>query len=172
MRIVDEILDISKVEAGGLELEYAPTMFADIWRELRALMNVEAAKKNIRCDFELAGHVPAVMTTDATRVRQILLNVVGNAIKFTGEGHVSVAAHFEASDNQESALLTITVEDSGVGVDLANIDKIFAPFSQADSSTTRLYGGTGSVCPYRAAWRARSAATSCWRRAARAWQHL
>ena len=147
MRIVDEILDISKIEAGGLEIERAPLSFADLWSELRALMCAEASKKNVACAFECETAVPAVVHTDPTRLRQILLNVIGNAIKFTGEGQVSVAARFSVDEDTVGGDLTITVVDSGVGVDHPNVDKIFSPFSQADSSTTRLYGGTGLGLP-------------------------
>ena len=147
MRIVDEILDISKVEAGGLELERTQTPFPELWNEQRALMAVEAAKKAITCEFVVEGPVPSLIETDSTRFRQILLNVIGNAIKFTRVGRVRARATFRPNADRREALVTIEVTDSGVGIDAANGDKIFQPFSQADSSTTRLFGGTGLGLP-------------------------
>lgn len=142
LKIIDEILDISKVEAGGLELEMTETDVVALVSGVRSLLQVNAAKKKVRLDFSVEGQIPGAIVTDATRLRQILVNLVGNAIKFTGEGKVDLVAR--AVDHASGKrILQFEIRDSGAGVDPALSEKIFLPFLQADSSTTRLYGGTG-----------------------------
>ncbi|MBX3021327.1 MAG: response regulator [Bdellovibrionales bacterium] len=142
MKIVDEILDISKVEAGGLELEEVELPLFDMLNEVKTLMNVQAAKKNVTLAFEIGSRVPTLVKTDSTRVRQILLNLIGNAIKFTREGRVALITSF-SSRVDEVSHLHFLIQDSGVGIDRIAAERIFQPFSQADTSTTRLFGGTG-----------------------------
>jgi PAS domain S-box-containing protein len=141
LKIVDEVLDISKVEAGGLEVEKIETDLVTVVSEVKSLMNVLAVKKNNQLEFTIDDHIPDKILTDATRLRQILLNIVGNGLKFTSNG--SVKAVFRTINRDGRELLQIEVTDSGVGMDDSAIEKIFSPFSQADTSTTRLFGGTG-----------------------------
>lgn len=142
LKIVDEILDISKVEAGELVVEKIETPIVELLNEVRTLMTVQAGKKGIRLDFGAATPLPSRVLTDSTRVRQILLNIIGNALKFTREGSVSVIARVDTDDDGHSCL-RVCISDTGVGIDSKSVHKIFQPFSQADTSTTRVFGGTG-----------------------------
>lgn len=142
LKIVDEILDISKVEAGGLETEKVESNIVDLLNEIKALMSIQASKKNIDLIFDFSTRMPTRVVTDSTRLRQILVNIIGNAIKFTEKGSVKLSGKYLTSMNG-SSFLHFDVCDTGLGIDKDSADKIFEPFSQADSSTTRLYGGTG-----------------------------
>jgi PAS domain S-box-containing protein len=142
LKIVNEILDISKVEAGELEIEKVETKIDELLSEVKALLRVQAGKKGIELKFAPPEGVPDRVLTDSTRLRQILLNIVGNALKFTQQGSVSVTTKFVRKANGQS-LVTFVVSDTGVGIDHQSAQKIFQPFSQADTSTTRLFGGTG-----------------------------
>lgn len=142
LKIVDEILDISKVEAGELVTEKIETPIISLLNEVRMLLLVQARKKAIELDFELTSRIPSRVLTDSTRLRQIILNIVGNALKFTQTGKIEVQTRFATSMDGRS-MLYFTVTDTGVGIDSKSIEKIFQPFSQADSSTTRIFGGTG-----------------------------
>jgi len=142
LKIVDEILDISKVEAGELVTEKVETSVMELLNEVRTLLTVQARQKKINLDFVTASRTPTHVLTDSTRLRQIILNIVGNALKFTKEGTISLATRFQTTSEGRS-MLSFTVTDTGVGVDASVAERIFEPFSQADSSTTRIYGGTG-----------------------------
>lgn len=142
LKIIDEILDISKVEAGGLQLEVIDTDLPSLISGVRSLLNVSAAKKNLQLMFEAEGDLPMRVMTDATRLRQVLVNLIGNSIKFTAHGYVKTTVRWLAKPSGKN-YLQISVSDSGVGVPPDFVEKIFLPFLQADSSTTRLYGGTG-----------------------------
>ncbi len=141
IKIIDEILDISKVEAGGLEVELIETDLLSMISGIRSLLNVVASKKRIKLEFAVDGTIPDRIVTDGTRLRQILINIVGNALKFTERGHVRLTAKFLS--DEEPPHLQFLVEDTGVGLEPGALEKIFTPFSQADCSTTRVFGGTG-----------------------------
>ncbi len=145
LKIVDEVLDISKVEAGGLEIENVDTSLITVVSEVKSLMNVLAVRKSIDLKFSVENYIPDRVLTDSTRLRQIILNIVGNALKFTNKGAVEVVFRHvhRGEDGNVRHYLQFDVKDTGVGLDKASIEKIFVPFSQADSSTTRLFGGTG-----------------------------
>jgi PAS domain S-box-containing protein len=142
LAIIDDILDLSKVEAGKIVLELAPFSLRDcIDDAVRAHISIIHAK-GLALETDIPAQVPDALTGDQLRLKQILANLIGNAVKFTEKGKISVsAALLEAHGN--TALVRISVSDTGIGIDEAAIDTIFAPFSQADSSTTRRYGGTG-----------------------------
>lgn len=142
VKIIDEILDISKVEAGGLEIEWIDTDLTVLVSEIRSLLRVSAAKKMLRLHFQIEGSIPNLIVTDATRLRQILINLVGNAIKFTPQGKVEITLR-AASQPDGNQTLIIEVADSGIGIAEEFREKVFTPFLQADSSTTRRFGGTG-----------------------------
>jgi PAS domain S-box-containing protein len=146
LKIVDEILDISKVEAGGLQTEKVETRVVDLIQEIKALMLIQAGKRKIDLVFTRSSRVPDVVITDSTRVRQILINIVGNAIKFTDKGSVKVSTRFITNMDGRS-FLQFQVTDTGLGIGPESAEKIFRPFSQADTSTTRIYGGTGLGLP-------------------------
>ncbi len=140
--VLNDILDLSKIEAGRMDLEVLPFRLADTVREVVALLEVRAAARGLPLRLSLPASLPEVLCGDASRLRQILFNLVGNALKFTDHGSVSVAlAHHPLDDGQAS--ITLTVRDTGIGIAPEVLPRLFTRFSQADSSTARRYGGTG-----------------------------
>jgi PAS domain S-box-containing protein len=141
LEIINDILDLSKIEAGRLAVECIPCSVVDLLAGLSAALTPRAADKGLDLVVDLAGPVPETIQTDPTRLRQILFNLVGNAIKFTERGQVSVTARLlQAGDEPQ---LQIDVVDTGIGISDESQERLFQPFVQADSSTTRRFGGTG-----------------------------
>ncbi len=138
-QIIEEILDLSKVESGRMQMAIERTSLCGAFIHLLNNLRPVAERKGLRLDVQLQGEIPAVIETDATRFKQIVLNVVGNAIKFTEHGQVEVVLEHLA----EQEHLSVRVRDSGVGLTEAQAARIFAPFTQADPSHTRRFGGTG-----------------------------
>jgi signal transduction histidine kinase/CheY-like chemotaxis protein len=141
LALINDILDISKIEAGRLELETLPCSPLAILGDVMNMMRVRAEGKGLELDLEFITPIPESIRSDPTRIRQILINLVGNAIKFTEEGGVSLALALER-DGVEP-LLRIDVLDTGIGLDPALFGRVFEAFTQADASTTRRFGGTG-----------------------------
>lgn len=139
--IINDILDLSKVEAGKLEIDVSEFSFGDFVREMSALLGREAAAKGIELNIRWEGETPRQLRTDALRLRQILLNIVGNAIKFTNQGNVEVT--IAMSEMDEAGKLAFIIKDTGEGIRLDQVARLFTPFTQADPSTTRKFGGTG-----------------------------
>lgn len=135
--ILNDILDISKVEAGKLYLENIPFELPRIIEECTTLHGEQARIKGIELTADIAPGFPDQLLGDPTRIRQVLNNLISNAIKFTETGRVQVAATYSADS------VTLTVTDTGIGLSQEGIRRLFAPFAQADTQTTRLYGGTG-----------------------------
>lgn len=150
LEIIDSILDFSKIEAGKLEIERNPMQVADVVEKTCLLLDYMARKKNVELTMFIDPGIPEKVLGDALRVRQVLLNLVSNAIKFSGgqlrSGHVSVRVLL-IEHNQEQVTVEIQVADDGIGIDEASQSKIFEPFDQADLSTTRRFGGTGLGLP-------------------------
>jgi PAS domain S-box-containing protein len=136
LAILNDILDLSKVEAGKLEIEVVPFDLGRLLTSLSATFAATAGDRGLRLDVEL-GSAAGVYEGDPTRLRQILSNLISNALKFTAEGGVSLKAR------RAGQVLTIEVIDTGHGMDAEVLGRIFTPFAQADSSTTRRFGGTG-----------------------------
>jgi hypothetical protein len=148
LSVLNDILDISKIEAGKLDVELIECDPFRILSESISLMRVRAIEKKLQLGVTYAGPVPATIKTDPTRLRQILINLIGNAIKFTDKGGVQVVVSLE-NDPNSSPRLRLEVIDSGIGMAAVESAALFQPFSQADSSTTRRFGGTGlglSIC--------------------------
>jgi signal transduction histidine kinase/ligand-binding sensor domain-containing protein/CheY-like chemotaxis protein len=149
--VLNDILDFSKVEAGMLEIEPVPFDVRSCVGEAVQLLAAESARKGLRLGAEVAADVPAVVVSDASRLRQILVNLLGNAVKFTDRGEVvlKVSARTDSTAPTASEAagdirrLLFEVHDTGAGISPDRMDRLFKPFSQADASTTRLYGGTG-----------------------------
>lgn len=140
LSIINDILDLSKVEAGQMEIEQVLCHPANIVEEVIELMHVKAESAGLRIESRYLGLLPDQIQADPTRLRQILINLIGNAIKFTQEGGITIEVSFlKGTHNQ----LQIDVVDTGIGMTQEQINRLFLPFSQADSSTTRKYGGTG-----------------------------
>jgi signal transduction histidine kinase/ActR/RegA family two-component response regulator len=142
LEIINGILDLSKIEAGKLEVERIPCSPAQIVGDVVSLMRTRAKAKNLSLDVEFQGTIPETVQTDPTRLRQILINLVGNAIKFTAAGSIRVVVRMDERPGH-TPLLCCDVVDTGIGLNQDQIDKVFEPFTQADFSTTRRFGGTG-----------------------------
>jgi CheY-like chemotaxis protein/HPt (histidine-containing phosphotransfer) domain-containing protein len=142
LTVINDILDFSKIEAGKLELERHPFDLRASLEEVLELFAVAAGERGLDLTYAIAQEVPAVLLSDVTRLRQILVNLVGNAVKFTTIGgvHVAVEAESHADDEWEIAF---AVSDTGIGIPADRVDRLFQAFTQVDSSTTRRYGGTG-----------------------------
>ncbi|MHB1214604.1 MAG: ATP-binding protein [Thiobacillus sp.] len=139
--IINDILDFSKIEAGKLAIEKVAFSPAALIQGVVALFQARAIEKNLRLTLTFPPDPPAALLGDPTRIRQILLNLVDNAIKFTLQGEVRLQATFEVADGTVNCLFS--VQDSGIGISADTNERLFQAFSQADSSTTRLHGGTG-----------------------------
>lgn len=137
--LVNDVLDFSKIEAGKLTIEARPCNIRRLITDVMSTMAVKASEKALRLVIHIDDSVPSTITSDTVRIRQILLNLVGNAIKFTETGEVRVAASWRPSEK----LLDVTVSDTGDGIAPVVLAKLFEPFVQADASTTRYHGGTG-----------------------------
>jgi PAS domain S-box-containing protein len=142
LSIINDILDFSKIEAGKLDLEPAPFHLRDALAPTIRALTVSAHRKGLQLNYFVAPGIPQVLVGDPGRVRQILLNLVGNAIKFTDCGEVTVRLDKESADFQY-LWLRLSVADTGVGIPPDRLTAVFDAFVQADTSTTRRYGGTG-----------------------------
>jgi len=142
LEIINDILDLSKIESGQLVVEQTDCSPVELVREIHSLMTVRAEQKQIPLRLNFVGALPERVTCDPLRLRQILVNLVGNAIKFTARGAVNVTVKCER-DAEGAYRLRYEVRDSGIGISKAQMSRLFQPFSQADTSTTRNYGGTG-----------------------------
>lgn len=142
LTIINDILDFSKIESGRLELEQQQVSVRQCIEDVINLLGEQARRKKLELRSVVDLRVPSWVTTDGTRLRQVLLNLVGNAIKFTECGEVEVTILAETGPEGEP-LIGFNVRDTGAGIAPDRLDRLFKPFSQADSSTTRKYGGTG-----------------------------
>ncbi|WPL14512.1 Aerobic respiration control sensor protein ArcB [Thiorhodovibrio litoralis] len=160
LRLINDILDYSKIEAGRLDIERTQFLLKDVLDRVTQLLLVNTEQKGLSLRVEVAPEVPQVLVGDALRLTQVLLNLAGNAVKFTEHGEVVIQVSIAAGDqdsklnqapnqapnpvpHQDQAWLRFTVRDTGIGLTEAQQAKLFEAFSQADSSTTRRYGGTG-----------------------------
>ena len=147
LNIINDILDISKVEAGHIHLEHIPFDLGKLVEQTGDIMSVRAHKKELELACRVAPGVPTKLMGDPTRLRQVLINFIGNAIKFTESGEILLEvkpAHSSAVNAQHHTVdLMFSVKDTGIGIPADKIQNIFERFTQADSSTTRKYGGTG-----------------------------
>ncbi len=143
LRIIDDILDLSKIEAGKLDLEDLDLRPAELVEGVADLLAPQAHQKGLALICDIDRSVPARLRGDSGRLRQILFNLTGNAIKFTDHGRVVLRVHATESMRQDRVRLHVAVEDTGIGIGPEGQARLFQPFSQADSSTTRRFGGTG-----------------------------
>ncbi|XDD46300.1 ATP-binding protein [Leptospira sp. WS39.C2] len=137
--IINDILDLSRIESGKLEIEHIEFSIRDLLKETISLFLMKANAKGIRISYSVTESISETIKGDSTRIQQILINLLGNAMKFTESGQITVNASL--SDNQKSLILQ--VEDTGIGIPKEKLNSIFESFTQVDSSTTRKYGGTG-----------------------------
>ncbi len=142
LALINDILDFSKIESGRLDLEIHPVYVRGAIEEVMDLLWSRAREKNLELLYFIEPGTPEWVATDAIRLRQILVNLIGNAIKFTERGEVEVDVRAEPDAGGRPQLL-FDVRDTGIGIPLDRVSRLFKPFSQADTSTTRRYGGTG-----------------------------
>ncbi len=142
INVINDILDFSKIESGKLELEVLEFHICDVLEDIAALIGATAQAKGVMLTCYCDPEIPEVVMGDPTRLRQILANLVGNAVKFTDIGEVNISTKLR-SRTDDMVELRIEVHDTGIGVDENALEKLFAAFTQADTSTTRKFGGTG-----------------------------
>ncbi len=142
LTIINEILDFSKIESGKLDIESHPFLLHECVEDAIDLLAHSAAEKKLVLVYEMDENVPQMVNSDVTRIRQVLVNLVSNAIKFTSTGGVVVHVGNQLNEDGTN-LLQFSVRDTGIGIPQEKLHRLFKPFSQVDSSTTRVYGGTG-----------------------------
>jgi signal transduction histidine kinase/DNA-binding response OmpR family regulator/methyl-accepting chemotaxis protein len=146
LNIINDILDFSKIEAGKLVIENAAFKLNEVLEETVDLLSIKASEKGLEIICDIDPHLPSRFFGDQFRIKQILVNLIGNAIKFTNKGEIVVAIHgkapYEKFDKKYLAV-DISIKDTGIGIAAEKMEKIFESFTQADSSTTRRFGGTG-----------------------------
>ena len=142
LTVINDILDFSKIEAGAFELDPMPFDLRSSIDDVMALLSLKAREKGLELIVNYAPTLPRGFIGDAGRIRQVVTNLVGNAVKFTADGTVIITVNVQPSGKGNCAV-TLDIEDTGIGIEPAKLDEIFKKFTQADGSTTRLYGGTG-----------------------------
>jgi PAS domain S-box-containing protein len=140
--LIDEILDLSKIEAGKVELENQPFALRDSLEQSIKSLALKAQEKKVALEYRVQDDVPDHLSGDLSRLRQVVHNLVANAVKFTDQGGISVTVRLRRRED-EWACIEFEVADTGIGIESDKLESIFMPFSQADASTTRKYGGTG-----------------------------
>ena len=144
LTIINDILDLSKIEAGRLELQYESISLGTVLQEIRQIFSQKAEQKDLDLLLDIDPAMPAGLLLDEVRLRQIMINVVGNALKFTESGGVRIAAHCRTARECPGRIgLTIAIEDSGIGIPEHELERIFESFSQQSGQSQRKYGGTG-----------------------------
>ena len=157
LQLINDILDLSRVEAGYLDVELRECSPLSLIEQVVALLSVRAKERGLEVNYHWIGPRPESIETDEYRLRQLLMNLVGNAIKFTSTGRVDILAELERVESSDAGnasgtgnastddefFLRVAVIDTGIGIDVERVGHIFEPFSQADTSITRRYGGTG-----------------------------
>ena len=141
LEIINSILDLSKIEADRVEVERLDVSLPQFVEDVIALMGTQASEKSLELRVRCEGRIPETIETDPTRLRQVLLNLLGNAIKFTPKGTVELLVGFDSKET--GGELSLAVKDTGIGMTDEQIDRLFQPFTQADSSMARRFGGTG-----------------------------
>ena len=139
LRLINDVLDLSKIESGRMDVKPEACSPHQVIVQVMALMRVPAIDKGLTLDHQWIGPVPATILTDAEKLRQVLINIIGNAIKFTEQGGIRVLTRL----NRATGQLEIEVVDTGIGIPRDQLERIFRPFTQADYSMTRRYSGTG-----------------------------
>lgn len=140
--LINDVLDLTKIESGRLEIEHIPFDLSRLVADLTASMSPAAQEKGLNMVLDMADITSQTTLGDPVRIKQVLANLIGNAIKFTETGHIMIQAGTRP-DNQGNLLFSCTIRDSGIGISQEKIDHIFTEFTQEDSTTTRQFGGTG-----------------------------
>ena len=151
LTITNDILDLSKIEAGKMRVENVITSPVEVIAEVCSMLRAPAIEKDLTLEVTYDGPVPARIRTDPTRLRQALINLVGNAIKFTEAGRITIVAGLATDPTDKNPFFRIAVTDTGIGLTEEQINHLFVPFAQADVDTARKFGGTGlglSICKH------------------------
>ncbi len=144
MTIINDILDLSKIEAGKLHIEYHPVNIHSLMREIEDIFTQKMSKKELDFSMDIDDDVPHALMLDEVRIRQIIFNLINNAVKFTHSGGIRIAVHAQAQAQDHSKYtLSIAVEDTGIGIAESQMERVFESFAQQDGQRTREYGGTG-----------------------------
>ena len=143
MALINDILDLSKIEAGQMTVERLAVSPFQVVGEAASFTRARAIDKNLKFRLEYSGPIPKTIRTDPTRLRQVLMNLLSNAIKFTNTGEVRLVVSLVDPPEAPNPRIRFDVVDTGIGISHAHIDRLFAPFTQADDSMTRRFGGTG-----------------------------
>jgi signal transduction histidine kinase len=147
MTVINDVLDFSKIEAGKIELLFQPMKLGALIQDVLGMLSIRIKEKGLKAVVQIDEGIPDVIVADLSRLRQILLNLVGNAVKFTHSGtvliHVRLFPKQVSVDVSKPFSLRFEVVDTGIGIPADQLDNIFHPFTQADAFTTRRYGGTG-----------------------------
>lgn len=143
IQVINDILDFSKIESGHLELEQQPFELRQCLEDVLDMFGARAAKLGLELVYDIAEDVPRYLVGDPLRLRQILINLVGNAVKFTKQGEICVLVQRESGTTPDTLCVRFDVSDTGIGIADTHLTRLFKAFSQVDSSTTRQYGGTG-----------------------------
>ncbi len=146
LTIINDILDFSKIESGNLQLEEYPFSFEEVSKIIINLLSTQAIKNNLQIHSYIASDIPSSLLGDSSRLRQILLNLIGNSIKFTHQGYISLSVKIKTIYRQEEWQeyeIIVSIEDTGIGIECDRLSYLFQLFSQGDNSITRKYGGTG-----------------------------
>jgi CheY-like chemotaxis protein len=146
LSLINNILDISKIEAGKIDIEVVPFNLEELVSQVSELISVRAFKKEVEVNCKIAADVPVFVQGDATRLRQVLMNLMGNAVKFVEKGWVTLNVEKQKGEGDCVELL-FSVRDTGIGIAADKLGSVFEKFTQADTSTTRKYGGTGLGLP-------------------------
>ncbi len=141
LELINDILDLSRIEAGKLDVELESCKLAEILADIWSLMHIRVEGRAVDLQVVCDGKLPTFISTDPKRLRQVLINLIGNAIKFTEEGQVKLLT--SCVRREEQYAIRFEVQDTGIGISQEHMTKLFKPFSQADSSVTRKFGGTG-----------------------------
>ena len=147
LSLMDDVLDFSKIEAGKMELENIPFSLREIIEDVTGSFSIQASEKSIIVDAKIGRDIPEYVLGDPIRIKQIIINLVNNGLKFTDKG--SVLTHLEWLGDQNNGTARISIVDTGIGIAPDKVDNLFKQFTQADLSTTRRYGGSGlglSIC--------------------------
>ena len=139
LNLINDVLDISKIESGHLDIETINTDIISILNYVESVVGSTARRKGLEFKLHFDSPIPRHIVSDPTRIRQILINIANNAVKFTDQGSITINIKFDSEDNK----ITFAICDSGIGMTPTQMDKLFKPYSQADASTARNYGGTG-----------------------------
>ncbi|MES2744932.1 MAG: ATP-binding protein [Bdellovibrionota bacterium] len=143
LQLINDILDLSKIESGYLEVKHTPFRLSTLQRDLLQMFNEEAKQKGISLGFSKIADPTILIALDEARLRQVLINLIGNALKFTGQGFVHVDFRLVDKEQSGRVSLTIKVQDTGIGIDKSEFDRIFEAFSQAQDIKIKNFGGTG-----------------------------